>query len=324
MKKIIFSIFVLAAIIIAFFIFFIYRNIDRNQILYQSLVTNSDVVYKTIDNKNLTLDILMPTKEVYETTPVIFYVHGGSFVEGDKSWLTKDIGEYVTRAILDSGYAIISLNYRLLDEDTHFPENLIDIKDAIRYINSKAEDYEFDTNNFGIYGTNAGAYLALTVAYSPSGLYLGDSQLVSFSAEVKYAIDFYGITKMSDVKDINHMTSQELIDTQNDLDIFYGETFDIYNLTEEDYELIEQYDPLSYISNDTIPTLIIHGTNDALVNINQSDMLETKLNEYNIEYEYYKILSGNNGLTNITEGEINNIQTYVVDFLSAQHINEVD
>ena len=213
MKKIIFSIFVLAAIIIAFFIFFIYRNIDRNQILYQSLVTNSDVVYKTIDNKNLTLDILMPTKEVYETTPVIFYVHGGSFVEGDKSWLTKDIGEYVTRAILDSGYAIISLNYRLLDEDTHFPENLIDIKDAIRYINSKAEDYEFDTNNFGIYGTNAGAYLALTVAYSPSGLYLGDSQLVSFSAEVKYAIDFYGITKMSDVKDINHIS--KLVNNKN-------------------------------------------------------------------------------------------------------------
>jgi len=278
MKKIIISIFVLAIIIIAFFIFFIYRNIDRNQILYESLVTQSDIVYKTVDNKNLTLDILMPTEQVYDTTPVIFYVHEGGFTEGDKSWLTKDIGEFVTKSILDSGYAIISLNYRLLDENTHFPENLIDIKDAIRYINSKASDYEFDTNNFGIYGIGSGAYLALTVAYSPSGLYLGDSNLVSYSAEVNFVIDFYGITKMSEIKDINHMTSQELLDTQEDLDVFYGEMFDVYNLTQENYEWIGQYDPISFISNDTIPTLIIHGTNDEIVNINQSNLLETKLN----------------------------------------------
>lgn len=320
MKKIIISIAVIAAMTIAIFIFLIQPNIDRNLILYKSLITYEDITYKTADGQRLTLDILMPTEYKHDTTPVIFYVHGGSFTEGEKSWLTLDIGEQVTQAILDAGYAIITMDYRYLDEDTHFPSNLIDIKDSIRYINSVAEDYNLDTSNFGIFGSNAGAYLALTVGYSPSALFLGDYDLRSYSAEVNYVVDLYGMTKMSEIKDITSMTADELATTQIELDHFFGEGLDIYNLTETDYETLGAYDPMMYVSIDTIPTLIIHGVLDEVVDIHQSELLETKLLEYSIEYQFYKILGGNNGLTSITDNEKANVCSYVVSFMNNHYV----
>ena len=111
--------------------------------------------------------------------------------------------------------------------------------------------------------------------------------------------------------------------TQNLLDQLYGkDQYDIYNLTENDYEAMKTYDPLSYVSVDTIPTLIIHGTLDDIVDISQSDLLEAKLIEYSIDYEYHKILGGDHGLTNITESEQTKIKHYVLHFLDEKYKTE--
>lgn len=320
MKKIWFTIFVLCAAVIAFFIFYIPQHTDRNLVLYNSLVTYRDIVYKQINDDQLTLDIMMPTTEKYDKPPIIFYVHGGNFVEGDKSWMTLDIGEDLARRILDEGYAIISVNYRLLDETTHFPANIIDVKDSIRYINSVAVDYDLDYNNIGIWGANAGAYLALTVAYSPSGVFLGEYDLRNYPAEVDFVIDMYGPTKMSQIRDITSMTSQELAQAQSELNILYGEMFDIYNLTADDYDEMDDYDPISYVSIDTVPTIMVHGLADTVVKIQQSELLETKLLEYDIYYEFYKILGGENGLGDISESEVENVCDYVITFMKLYYV----
>jgi len=314
-KKIWLTIFIISALVIAFFIFYIPKNIDRNLIVYNSLVTYKDITYKDIEGEELKLDILMPTEIIYDETPVIFYVHGGDFVSGDKSWLTRDIGEDVARRILSEGYAIISLNYRNLDEDTHFPENLRDIKDSIRYMNSVALEYNIDTNNYGIWGINSGAYLALTVAYSPSGLYIGDNNLKNYSAEVNYVIDLHGITKMSQMWDFDSMTSSQLAEAESELNILYGTDFDINNLTVADYDTMAEFDPISFVSIDTVPTIIIHGELDSVVDITQSEFLETKLLEYSLDHVLYRIRGGTNGLSDISDSEVENICDYVYNFI---------
>jgi len=318
MKKIIISIVVLAGIIIALFVFLVFRNVDRNQIVYQSLVTESNITYKTVDGKALQLDILMPTESDHDYKPVVFYVHNGEFVDGDKSWLTKGIGEDIANRILSEGYAIVSMNYRLLDDNTHFPANLKDIKDAIRYINSVADTYDLDRYNLGIYGMGSGAYLALTAAYSASGSFLGDSNLTSYSAEVNYVIDFYGITSMNDMLD--QMINDNLETAQDNMDIYYGTGFDVYNITQDNINTMELNDPLPYISIDTVPTLIIHGVSDTIVPLSQSDLLENKLIEFSIEYDFRQIVGGDNGLTNITDSEVENISDYVATFIHSQYI----
>ena len=197
MKKILFAIFVICSLSFAFFIFYIPKVTDRNMILYQSLVTYKDVTYKEADGQALKLDILMPTRDVYEKAPIIYYVHDGDFTSGDKSWLTLDIGEEITKRLLDEGYCIISMNFRVLNDHTHFPTSIVDIKDAIRYINSVNGTYDIDPYNVGIWGSGSGAYMALTVGYSSSGTFIGDSSLTNYPSNVDYVIDLYGLSEMA-------------------------------------------------------------------------------------------------------------------------------
>ncbi len=316
MKKIIAIIVVLAAAGIVAFILYLPKSRDRNEIFYRSLVTYENVVYKTVNSENLTLDILMPTVDVYDSVPVVIYIHGGSFTSGDKLDLAKDTREDTVPKILAAGFAIISVNYRLLNDENNFPSCVIDVKDSIRYIDSVVSTYNFDPENIGIMGSGSGAYLALTAAYSPSGLYLGEYDLRSFSADVNYVIDLFGPTKLSETKATESMSSTELVEAQNQLDVLYGDgVFDIYNLTATDYEAMSTYDPMSYVSHDTVPTLIIHGTADTTVNLSQSILLETKLLEYSISYEFYQILGGEQGLANISESQITQVSSYILDYL---------
>lgn len=321
MKKIIALIILISITGIVLFILYLPQNLDRNEILYRSLVTYENIIYKTIDDEELALDILMPTKDIYETVPVLIYIHGGNFVGGDKSDLTLDIRVDLVPEILDAGYAIIAVNYRLLNEDRHFPTCIVDVKDSIRFIHSISDTYNFDESNFGIWGNSAGAYLALTAAYSPSGNYYGEYGLRIYSAEVNYVIDMYGPTEISSMQDIQTMTTEELIATQEQLDIMFGGIYDIYDLTAADYITMAIHDPLSYISNDTIPTFIIHGMIDDVINIEQSRLLEAKLDEYDIEYEFYEILGGEHGLANVSLSEEEVIIGYILDFIDSHYVD---
>jgi len=321
MKKIIAVIILLSITGIVLFIVFLPKNLDRNEILYRSLVTYEDIVYKTIDNESLELDILMPTKSVFETIPVIIYIHGGDFVGGDKADLTLDIREDLVPEILDAGYAIIAVNYRLLNEDRHFPTCIVDVKDSIRFIHSVSDTYNFDESNFGIWGNSSGAYLALTAAYSPSGNYYGEYGLRSYSAEVNYVIDMYGPNQIVSMEEINTMTTPKLLETQDKLDILFGGVYDIYDLNAADYITMAVHNPNSYVSNDTVPTLIIHGKLDDVIDIKQSLLLEAKLDEYDIEYEFYEILGGEHGLANVSLSEEQVIIGYVLDFMESHYVD---
>ncbi|MBI9009409.1 MAG: alpha/beta hydrolase [Tenericutes bacterium] len=319
MKKVIIAVIVICAAGIALFLWYMSSGIDRDEVYYNTLVTYKDVVYKIAEEKELTLDILMPARFEHDEIPVVFYVHGGTFSGGDKINLTNGVRRSVVTEILDEGYAIISINYRYLDEDSHFPSNIRDVKDAIRYITSVAEDYNFDVNNYGLWGTGTGAYLALTAAYSPSGLFYGDYDLREYDCEVNYVIDMAGVTNISTVRNITEMDTVELAEAQAELDTLYGLGMDIYNLTAADYEEMALYDPLSYISNDTVPTYIMHGLNDDVVNINQSIILKQRLAEFDIIHTYYEVLGGDNDFNDLADTEVDKISSQIVYFIKTYY-----
>ncbi|MCK5732261.1 MAG: alpha/beta hydrolase, partial [Tenericutes bacterium] len=161
MKKLYITIVVFSIIGIALFFYFLPRSIERNDIYYHTIVTHEDIVYKSVRGDELTLDIIMPTTDIYTETPVLIYIHGGSFTEGSKSDLTMDSRRDVVTDILDAGYAIVSVEYTLLNGDYTFPDNIIDVKDSLRFLVSVSDEYNLDTDNFGIWGMGAGGYLAL-------------------------------------------------------------------------------------------------------------------------------------------------------------------
>lgn len=119
--------------------------------------------------QDLKIDIYQPENDVEASRPLIIMAHGGAFLTNN----SKRDSEVVAwcKAFAQRGYVCVSLQYRLgivLDLSkltAEFSSALwratLDFREATKYINSKASDYNIDTNQiFGI-GISAGAIAML-------------------------------------------------------------------------------------------------------------------------------------------------------------------
>ncbi|NJN54357.1 MAG: alpha/beta hydrolase [Anaerolineae bacterium] len=105
-----------------------------------------DVTYCSPDGRDQKLDIYYPTSG--GPWPVLFYVHGGSWREGDKAegegW----------RGMNEQGYLVVSVNYRMAAEGK-FPVMIEDVQCAVRYLRAHSADYNLDPNRIAAIGASA-------------------------------------------------------------------------------------------------------------------------------------------------------------------------
>jgi len=156
------------------------------------------------------LDLYLP-RNITKPAPLVVWIHGGGFKVGDKSSmprhdsgrlaLARRFGLYQIQvpnvaALVDKGYAVASLNYRL---GSSFVEGALpgvqDGKAAVRFLRANASKYKLDPNRFAVWGNSAGGYMAAilgvtgdqrTVFDDPT---LGD---MSFSSAVQACVVWFG------------------------------------------------------------------------------------------------------------------------------------
>ena len=106
------------------------------------------------------LDIYLPNEDE-GPFPVVIFIHGGGWTGGSKgdNQLVPFI-EGVRR-----GYAVVSLDYRLMPH-VRYPDNLFDIKLALRWLAANAETYLLDVSRTALTGASAGAHLAMMAAFT--------------------------------------------------------------------------------------------------------------------------------------------------------------
>lgn len=90
--------------------------------------------------------------------PVALFLHSGGFVSGDKS---KGVNEHFD-AVLDAGWDIVAVNYRLaMNDGTNlWPVPLLDVKQAVRWVKANAEAQDWDPERVAAIGHSAGGNLA--------------------------------------------------------------------------------------------------------------------------------------------------------------------
>ena len=143
-----------------------------------SVATLKNIVFNTAQdytgaNQQLALDIYKPKETEGKKFPAIFLVHGGGFMNGDKSGLAS-----TATKLASNGYVVISINYRLGFKisarnscaDSNSLKQAIyrsvqDCWSAINYVTQRADEYNIDNDWIFIGGGSAGAIAALTTAY---------------------------------------------------------------------------------------------------------------------------------------------------------------
>jgi acetyl esterase/lipase len=257
----------------------------------------SDIVYKNTNGTSLTLDVYGPTKQVYKSSPVLLYVHGGSFAYGDKS--IPNALSPVLDTFREQGYTIISTSYELMKDKENFNKQISDVKDTIRWIYKNKSIYNFDTNEIGVIGVSSGAHLSLMASYSNQGEFTDDSELSKYPSKVKYLIDFAGPTDLS------------LLNTRG---LNYDLSKIFLSITDKD-DTIQKYNPINYV-NSTIPsTLIIHSNLDAIVPYESSKELYDKCIESNAKANLITLNSTAHDLSTISNDDIISISEGLSKFV---------
>ena len=121
-----------------------------------------DLRYREGPSKQWRLDLAMKQAPGDKPRPAIVVIHGGGWLEGDKSsFASREAG--VPGNIVDfgdRGFVAVTINYRLSGE-APFPAALEDCKCAVRWLRAHARDYNVDPRHVGAYGNSAGGHLAL-------------------------------------------------------------------------------------------------------------------------------------------------------------------
>jgi acetyl esterase/lipase len=148
----------------------------------------ADVAYAPLSDAQR-LDLYAPATG-QAPFPLVVIIHGGGWTAGDKR------GELPSAAIpgvLDLGYAVASINYRLAPESV-FPAQLLDVKAAIRYLRANATELDLDPDRFAVIGESAGAHLAALLGTTRDVAEFDDPSLgnSAVSSAVQAVVDFYG------------------------------------------------------------------------------------------------------------------------------------
>jgi acetyl esterase/lipase len=218
-------------------------------------------------NKSMeqTLDLYIPLS-VKPPYPVLIWVHGGSWMYGDKNPCFA-CNKYF------ASYAIASVNYRLSSESA-FPCQIYDLKAAVRFLRANAGRYKLDKNRFGIWGSSAGGHLAALLGTSGGVAELeGKEGNADQSSKVQAVCDWSGPT------DFNTADAQA---APGNKIRFSGQSSPLYVFMGEkmDKESLAKASPVTYVSKDSPPFLIMHGDEDDAIPPAQSqelcDLLKSK------------------------------------------------
>ena len=119
---------------------------------------------------DLDMDIYEPEGDTEAQRPVIIFIHTGAFFSGH-----NELDDVVALSIAAAkrGYVAVSINYRLGLNilSTYSGERAVyrgvqDASAAVRYLKEFSGEYNIDANNIFVWGTSAGSFIGLHLAFS--------------------------------------------------------------------------------------------------------------------------------------------------------------
>jgi acetyl esterase/lipase len=211
------------------------------------------------------LDLALPNEFHPGPWPLIVVIHGGGWIEGDKSSFASDTygvpGNIVDFARL--GFAAATINYRL-SKEAPYPAALEDCRAAIRWLREHAAEYQLDAKQIGVYGNSAGGHLALLLGLladpADHGKPLEQSSRVQAVASDSGPIDLLADYRNGAIRTV--------------IGRFMGGSPEGARLA-----LFEQASPGHYVSAQGSPLLLIYGEADAQVDVKTADRFVAALGE---------------------------------------------
>jgi acetyl esterase/lipase len=242
----------------------------RHTAFPQGVVGLSDVTYEILPGfRPLTLDVYLPSDRK-RPHPLVLYIHGGGWTMGHsrQSGAFDDFPQ-VLAALAARGYTVASLNYRLSGE-APFPAAIQDVKAAIKYLRAHDDTYDLDKSKAAVWGGSAGGHLAALAALTcgvkdlepvaPPNPSAEDLRVATQDDCVQAAVTWYGVFDLS------------LMPIPTGVAKPSPTIGKFLNCTDAgcSTKILEAASPVSYVSSNSPPFLLVHGAADKTVDPVQS------------------------------------------------------
>lgn len=242
------------------------RKVLNVKISEPQYVAVTNITFAQVDawfghtREDLKLDIIYPedTKNSY---PCIVWICGGAWISMDKSAHLLYLS-----MLAKAGFVVASVQYRTSNK-AKFPAQIQDVKAAIRYLKAHAKRYSINEKLFGVMGESAGGYLAAMVSLAKDKLF-DVGQYLEYTSDVQSACVWY---PPADITQSSYTSIEEAAASPESL--MFGKNVALYK--NEALKIC----PISYITNQAPPFLIIHGTNDKTVPFSQGESLYNSLEQ---------------------------------------------
>ncbi|MEW4529897.1 alpha/beta hydrolase fold domain-containing protein [Maioricimonas sp. JC845] len=261
------------------------RSERRSRPLPESVRLVADIPYAGTVHPRQQLDLILPKEPTADgPLPVVAFIHGGGWRAGDKAAARRQVARFA-----DTGeFAAASIGYRL-SGDAIWPAQIHDCKAAIRWLRANADKHGLDLDRICVMGSSAGGHLVAMLGTSGDVEELeGDlGPHTDVSSRVTCVVDMYGPT---DFLTMNARKGALDHDAPNS-----PESLLIGGPIKEHPDRVRNASPLSYVTEDDPPFLIVHGTNDRLVLIEQSQQLQADLKNSGVDVLMIPVTGGGHG-----------------------------
>ncbi len=246
------------------------------------------------ENSRQVLDLCIP-EDNDGTLGLILMIHGGAWIEGDKSAYDSNL-EAIAK---DYGYAAAAINYRYLSEDVTMADILDDIEAAVAKIKEMGTENGVNIDKVLLTGHSAGAHLAMLYAYSRAETSaIKPTAVVSFAGPTdltneEYWTNALGAGKVAQL--LTWATGKNITNTE-DLVTYRNEILAI--------------SPINYVDK-AVPTVIAHGAKDSIVPYQNALDIVNAFDAAGAKYDFVSYPNSDHDLASDSDSEDKTYLLYV-------------
>lgn len=231
----------------------------------EDITVHENVVFGTGGGRELKMHVLVPNRQAEKPMPVYVWIHGGGWQGGNKEGGVRQV-----LPLVREGFVGATIEYRLTGEAA-FPAQIEDCKCAIRYLRAHADRYHLDRDRIAVGGSSAGGHLVALLGTSGGVQELeGNGGWSDQSSSVQAVVDLYGPTDFRAFVTTKGYEGHNRDGSPESKLLGGGEVLG-------NTAGIRRVNPITYVDKDDPPFLIIHGSRDPTVPLNQSQLLDNAL-----------------------------------------------
>ena len=228
-------------------------------------------------NSEMRLAAGVPDEEDKKPKPAILWIPGGGYRGCDKNLMTTEMA-----FLAEAGYVVASIYYRSSAEG-HMPDQIVDVKTAIRFLRAHADEYEIDKDKIGVIGRSAGGHLAALAAMNVDDFH--GTEWSEESDEVQACIDMFGPVDIPWL--LRYEEKVYKSDPANyrwkDVTESHGGAVMGGEYGDDMLERAKLVSPPYLISDSMCPIMIMHGDADKLVPVDVSEEFYQKIVDKGLE-----------------------------------------